>query len=181
MVDQADLLEQARQRDPQALATIYDTYAHKIYAYIYRHVGDPHRAEDLTGIVFLKMLEALDRDKFARDALQSWLYRIAYNVIVDDSRYNKRRPTSNLHEGIAIPPESHPEHLASQRLQSEILRAAIDQLTSDQRDVILLRFGEGMTAPQVAEILGKTEEAVRALQRRGLANLRKILSPTLMQ
>ncbi|HEY52217.1 MAG TPA: sigma-70 family RNA polymerase sigma factor [Caldilineae bacterium] len=173
MTDQISLLEQARKRDPTALAQIYDTYATKIYAYIYRHVGDAHRAEDLTSAVFLKMLEALDKNKFARDALQSWLYRIAHNIIVDDVRKRQRRPTSALHDGLALPPESTPDYMVTQRLQSEELLQAINQLTEDQRTVIILRFGEGLTAPQVANILDKTEEAVRALQRRGLANLRK--------
>ena len=174
--DQATLLEQARQRDPTALATIYDTYAHKIYAYIYRHVGDPHRAEDLTSVVFLKMLEALDRDRFAQDALQSWLYRIAYHAIVDESRRRKRRPIADLYDDLPISSERHPDRMAARNMEQASLRGAIDQLTDDQRDVILLRFGEGMTAPQVAEILDKTEEAVRALQRRGLNNLRKLLA-----
>jgi len=177
MTDQPSLLERARQRDPGALATIYDTYAPKIYSYIYRHVGDPGRAEDLTGGVFVKMLEALDKNKFAQDALQAWLYRIAHNLIVDDIRHQQRRPTSFLHEGIAMPEESHPDQVVGRRLERERLRRALDELTTDQRDVILLRFGEGMTAPQAAKVLGKTEEAVRALQRRGLSNLRRLLTP----
>lgn len=182
MIDQsapagAALLDAARQRDPKALASIYDAYAPKIYAYIYRHVGDPHRAEDLTSGVFIKMLEALDRDRFAQDALQAWLYRIAHNLIIDDVRYEQRRPASDLHEGLSMPPNSTPEFVVGHRLENERLRQAIQQLTGEQRDVIVLRFGEGMTAPQAARILGKTEEAVRALQRRALTNLRRLLAP----
>ncbi|MCO6451183.1 MAG: sigma-70 family RNA polymerase sigma factor [Caldilineales bacterium] len=177
MTDPAELLELARRRDPTALATIFDTYSPKIYAYIYRHVRDAQLAEDLTSTVFIKMLEALDRGKFATDALQSWLYRIAHNAIIDDVRYHQRRPAGSLHDGMAQPAETHPDHQVELILRNERLLEAVSQLTDDQRDVILLRFGEGMTAPQVATILDKTEEAVRALQRRGLANLRKILSP----
>ncbi len=182
MIDQsapagAALLDAARQRDPKALAAIYDAYAPKIYSYIYRHVGDPHRAEDLTSGVFLKMLEALDRDRFAHDALQAWLYRIAHNLIIDDARYETRRPASDLHDGLSLPPDSSPEFVVGRRLENERLRQAIQQLTGEQRDVIVLRFGEGMTAPQAARILGKTEEAVRALQRRALSNLRRLLAP----
>ncbi|NOZ48442.1 MAG: sigma-70 family RNA polymerase sigma factor [Chloroflexi bacterium] len=176
--DQAELLQKARQRDPAALTHIYDTYAPKIYAYIYRHVGSPQRAEDITSVTFLKMLEALDRGRFARDSLQSWLYRIAYNAIVDDARRRKRRPISTLHEGISMPPDTLPEHIVGRRVEREQLLQAVQQLSADQRHVIILRFGDGLTAPEVGQILGKTEEAVRALQRRGLANLRKILSST---
>lgn len=174
---QAELLQRAQNRDPAALAHIYDTYAPKIYAYIYRHVGDAQRAEDLTSTTFLKMLEALDRGKFARNTLQSWLYRIAHNAIIDDVRRAQRRPTSALHEGISLPPDTLPDHVVGKRIEREYLLQAIQQLSEDQRNVIVLRFGEGLTAPQVAGILNKTEEAVRALQRRGLANLRKILAP----
>jgi len=178
MIDEASLLQRARDRDSAALATIYDTYAPKIYAYIYRHIRDPHRAEDLTSTVFLKMLEALDKDNFARDRLQSWLYRIAHNVIVDDVRYQQRRPTQTLYDTLEAKEENDPSVLVSQQIEEEIVWKAIQQLTEDQKNVIILRFGEGLTAPQVAKILNKSEEAVRALQRRGLANLRKILSQT---
>ena len=178
MTDEASLLQRARQHDPAALAAIYDTYAPKIYAYIYRHVGDAQRAEDLTSAVFLKMLEALRSDKFAREALQSWLYRIAHNCIIDDARRRQRRPTAALYDNAPLPPEAHPDFLVDKQLERERLREAMNELTDDQRQVIILRFGEGMTAPQTARIVGKTEEAVRALQRRGLANLRRLLDPT---
>lgn len=178
MSDEASLLQRARERDPAALAAIYDTYAPKIYAYIYRHVRDPHRAEDLTSTVFLKMLESLDKNNFAKDKLQSWLYRIAHNVIIDDVRYQQRRPVQPLYDTVSASPEEDPLHIVDERLEKEVIWNAIQQLTEDQKNVIILRFGEGLTAPQVAQILNKTEEAVRALQRRGLANLRKILDQT---
>ncbi len=178
MANEALLLQRARERDPAALAAIYDTYAPKIYAYIYRHVRDPHRAEDLTSTVFLKMLEALDRKQFARDKLQSWLYRIAHNVIVDDVRYRQRRPSQALYDTLAASPDEDPLQLVDEKMERELIWHAIQQLTEDQKNVIILRFGEGLTAPQVAQILNKTEEAVRALQRRGLANLRKMFDQT---
>ena len=176
MIDEASLLQRARERDPAALAAIYDAYAPKIYAYIYRHIRDPHRAEDLTSTVFLKMLESLNKNNFARDRLQSWLYRIAHNVIIDDVRYQQRRPTQALYDTIEMGSEDDPAILADKRIKEKVIWDAIQQLTEDQKNVIILRFGEGLTAPQVAKILNKTEEAVRALQRRGLSNLRKILS-----
>jgi RNA polymerase sigma-70 factor (ECF subfamily) len=122
------------------------------------------------------MLEALDKDKFARDKLQSWLYRVAHNVIIDDVRYQQRRPTQALYDSLEANEENDPSVLVGQQMEEEIIWNAIQRLTKDQKDVIILRFGEGLTAPQVAKILNKSEEAVRALQRRGLVNLRKILS-----
>ena len=179
MTDEASLLQRAREREPEALADIYDAYASKIYAYIYRHVRDAQLAEDLTSTVFLKMLESLDRDKFAREKLQAWLYRIAYNTIVDDARRHQRRPTSPLYDTIVLPAENDPSFLVDKRLTREEVVQAIQQLTDDQKNVIILRFGEGLTAPKVAQILDKSEEAVRALQRRGLINLKRILVQTI--
>jgi len=176
MTEEASLLQRAREGDSAALAVIYDTYAPQIYAYIYRRIRDPHRAEDLTSTVFLKMLESLQKNNFARDRLQSWLYRIAHNAIIDDVRYQQRRPVQTLFETIETTAEDNPESLVQKQMQDQAVWEAIQQLTEDQKNVIILRFGEGLTAPQVAEILDKTEEAVRALQRRGLANLRKLLS-----
>lgn len=177
MIDEASLLQRARDGDTAALAAIYDAYAPQIYAYIYRRIRDPHRAEDITSTVFLKMLESLEKNNFAKDRLQSWLYRIAHNSIIDDVRYQQRRPVQALYDAIETLTDDNPESLVQKQMQDEAVWDAIQQLTEDQKNVIILRFGEGLTAPQVAEILDKTEEAVRALQRRGLANLRKILSP----
>jgi RNA polymerase sigma-70 factor (ECF subfamily) len=77
-----------------------------------------------------------------------------------------------------LPPETNPDFVVNRQLEGEELLQAIDQLSETQRSVIILRFGEGLTAPQVANILDKTEEAVRALQRRGLANLRRHYAAT---
>lgn len=178
MTDEASLLQRARDRDPAALALIYDTYALKIYGYIYKHIRDAQRAEDLTSTVFLKMLESLERNRFAKDKLQSWLYRIAYHTIIDDVRRQKRRPVQPLYETISQPPELDTEFILEKLLTRESIWLAVQQLTEDQKNVIILRFGEGLTAPQVAEILDKSEEAVRALQRRALINLKKILVQT---
>lgn len=124
------------------------------------------------------MLESLDRDRFAKDKLQAWLYRIAYNTIIDDVRRQKRRPIQPLYDTISQSPELDTEFLIEKLLTRESVWLAVQQLTDDQKNVIILRFGEGLTAPKVAEILDKSEEAVRALQRRALINLKKILIQT---
>ena len=181
MTEETSLLQRAQQRDPTALAQIYDIYAPQIYAYIYRHVVDAQRAEDLTASVFLKALEALERHRFAHDSIRPWLYRIAYNTIIDDIRQLQRRPSTGLNESIQAAPDESPEMAVQKRLENERLFHALSHLTADQRDVLILRFGEGLTAIETAQILDKTEEAVRGLQRRGLASLRrKLASPTVL-
>jgi len=171
--DEKRLLERAGEYDPVALGRIYDQYSVKIYNYIYHRIGDAHVAEDLTAEVFLKMLEAVKASAGWRISLSGWLYRIAHNLVVDYFRRKPRREGLPLDEQLmaAQDDSAHLERvLAQQRL-----RAAIRRLTEDQQQVIILKFVEEMSNAEVAEILGKTEGAVKALQHRALAALRRIL------
>jgi len=172
--DEASLLERARRQDQVALGEIYDLYARKIYAYLYHRLGDRSLAEDLTAEVFLKMLEAAHSAHFARVSLAAWLYRIAHNLVVDYLRRQPQRETLSLHEDMGLVAGDAAAEV-DKKLRQDRLRAALQHLTEEQQQVVFLRFGEGLSAPQVAEVLGKTEGAVRALQHRALDTLRHIL------
>lgn len=175
-LNEATLVERARV-EPEAFGELYQRYVDRIYSYVYYRVGSHEEAEDLTARTFFQALDNLAAYEDRGAPFSAWLYRIAHNLIIDEARYEQRRPAAELHEWLSLPPDSHPDAVVGRRLESDRLRQAIQQLTSEQRDVIVLRFGEGMTAPQAARILGKTEEAVRALQRRALSNLRRLLAP----
>jgi len=173
-VSDDDLLERATQFDQEALAEIYDRYAQRLYQYIYHRVGERELAEDLTGEVFVRMLEAIGRGSFARVSLRAWLYRIAHNLVIDHYRAQPSEEPVLLDDGLrAVSGDSWAPTDAW--LAQVSLRAALNQLPETQQQVIVLRFGEGLTAPEVAEVLGKTEGAVRALQHRAVAALRAIL------
>ncbi len=174
MQDEAALLRRAQQHDQTALGEIYDRYARRIHRYIYHRTGDVGLADDLTGDVFVRMLEAARSDRFAQTSLQAWLYRIAHNLVIDHYR---RRPVSP-----DLPLETYngavadgPATMVEQRLSQERLRAAMKFLTEEQQQVLVLRFGEGLTAAEVADVLGKAETAVWALQHRALAALRRVM------
>jgi RNA polymerase sigma-70 factor (ECF subfamily) len=170
------LLNRARAYDPVALAELYDLYAPAMYAYIYRRVGDAALAEDLTGELFLRMLRAI-RDGVAwRKSFNAWLYRAAHNLVVDHYRRTGRTEQVPLDES-ATEGGRPPDKAVEQQLEAERLRRALGQLTPEQQQVLALRFGEGLTARQVGELIGKTTGAVEALQRRGLAALRRIMAP----
>ena len=79
-LDEASLLERARTCDPQALSQVYDLYTARIHSYIYHRVGDATLAEDLTGQVFLRMLEAIRSDHAWTSSFSGWIYRIAHNL-----------------------------------------------------------------------------------------------------
>ncbi|MFQ5343332.1 MAG: sigma-70 family RNA polymerase sigma factor [Anaerolineae bacterium] len=173
------LIAQARQGDTAALSAIYDQYAEKIYIYLYHRLGDRQLAEDLTGDVFVRMVEAADTPRFADTSLSGWLYRIAHNLLVD--HFRRQREEVALPEELPMPTTATgsgegPAAIVERKLAQDGLRKALEVLTEEQRQVIVLRFGEGLTAREVAETMGKQENAIWQLQHRALNGLRRALA-----
>lgn len=168
------LLERAKAYDSAALAKLYDQYAPRMYAYIYRRVGDPALAEDLTSELFVRMLRAIQNDRAWRRSFSAWLYRAAHNLVVDHYRRQHPQQPVVLDEMVASA-DDNPATAVEQSLAAEQLRKALVKLTWDQQQVLALRFGEGLRTRKVAQIMGKTVGAVEALQRRGVAALRRIM------
>jgi RNA polymerase sigma-70 factor (ECF subfamily) len=176
------LLEQAREYDLQALAEIYDRYASSIYRYLYRYLGDPAQAEDLTSDVFVRLLQVLGTRQAPRKQLRGWLYRVAHNLAMDSFRQDARSGTVSLDEhphleenGNSTATDNAPVVILERNQTQEQLRAAVRQLTRDQQQVILLRFGEGLKISDVSELMGKSEGAIKVLQHRAVKRLRKML------
>ncbi len=174
-VTEKRLLEQARAFDEEALAKLYDQYAPRIYAYLYRRVQDAQLAEDLTGEVFLRVLQAIRSERFWHTSFRAWLYRIAHNLVVDHYRKQPPGVVALDEQPIASDESEDVEAMLAERLSHQRLQEALRCLTPDQQQVIALRFGERMTAREVAEVMGKSVGAVEALQHRALASLRRIL------
>ncbi|RIK39222.1 MAG: RNA polymerase subunit sigma-70 [Chloroflexi bacterium] len=173
--DDAELLANAFEYDVQALSAIYDRYEVRIYTYIYRRIGDQTLAEDLTGHVFLKMLEAIRNRKAWHSSFSGWLYRIAHNVVIDYYRQRDQKQQVSLDDEPSLPALDDPVEAAELKLDVERLRAAIARLTDEQAEVISLRFLEGYSISEVAEMMNKTEGSIKALQYRAVATLRQLL------
>jgi RNA polymerase sigma-70 factor (ECF subfamily) len=169
------LIERAKRYEHQALTELCELYYRDVYSYIYYRVSDVQDAEDLTDDVFLKMVEAI-RSCRAREEkpFLAWLFRIANNSVVDHHRRQAVRDHLPLDEE-QLPTHAGPEAPVETKLTQERLQQAIPELTDDQQEVIILRFVEGLSNAEIAWILGKSEGAIKALQRRGLASLRRIL------
>ncbi len=168
------VLERARTYEAQALAEIYDRYAGPIYGYLYRVIGDAAHAEDLTGEVFLRLLQVLHTRRAPRDNLVGWLYRVAHNLAMDLFRRQKKGPAVPLAEEL-IAQGDQPSDLIEDEQVKQQLRARIRRLSSDQQRVVLLRFAEELPVAEVARLMGKSEGAVKILQHRALNRLRKLL------
>ena len=177
MQDELTLLAKARTFDEEALAQIHDTYYGPIFRYIAFRVGNQTIAEDLTSEVFVRLLSAL-RDRTApQKTLRGWLYRVAYFVVSDYHRANYRREEVPLDEGLRdlSGQAAEPAAAVSRKMRWEDVSEALEQLTEDQREVIALRFGQEMPIRDVAELMNKSEGAVKQLQARAVAALSRQL------
>lgn len=172
--DERQLLAGARQLDANSLAAVYDRFSPAIYAYAMRLLGDPSVAEDCVSETFSRLLKALQHGQGPVDFLKAYLYRVAHNWITD---YYRRQPPPTEELKDELPDrESSPEHQTEDRLLAERTRRALLLLPAEQREVIMLRYYEGMEMEEIAASMGKTLGAAKALQHRGLTALRKMFS-----
>lgn len=170
----SETIARAGQGDASALGKLYEHCRPGLYRFLYYRVGDGHVAEDLTSEVFLRMLRALERYRPQGIAFEAWLYQIARNLAIDYQRGLRSRNHLPFDEGM-LPGNEGADRVVERRLNSQFLVASLGKLHEDQRDVVVLRFVSGLSIAQVAQALHKTEDSVKALQRRGLSALRELL------
>lgn len=166
-----DALIAAARTDPAAFADLYERYRPEIHAFVYRRVGDPHRAEDVTGQVFLRALRGLPT--YRAGSFRGWLYQIARNAITDS--YRRERPTTSA-DALAgrADPEPGPLELVEAKEARERLDAIIAQLTEGQQQVIRLRL-RGYTGQEIADALDMGLNAVKSAQFRAFAKIRELM------
>ncbi len=169
------LIARAKAGDADAISGLYERYAPQIRRYIASRLGDPAQAEDICGDVFVKVLESLDRYEDRGWPFSAWLYRIAYARTVDVLRQARRRPSLPLDEALlgALEP---PDEAVMSRLSYHEISRIMESLTSDQRLVLRLRFGEDRSLAEIAQSLGRSIGSVKALQHRGLTRLAQVLN-----
>jgi RNA polymerase sigma-70 factor, ECF subfamily len=174
MIDETTLLTAARKHQRDALIAIYDAYQAQIYAYAYRTLMDADLAEDCTAETFHRFLEALQKGKGPTEHLRAYLYRIAHNWMMDYYRKAEKvkQQPDEWHEN-EIDEKPSPNELVVQQQTSTELQDQLNQLTADQREVVVLRFVEEYSLNETAQILNKPVGAVKSLQNRALTNLRK--------
>jgi RNA polymerase sigma-70 factor (ECF subfamily) len=171
------IAEGVRVGDPDALAAVYRALVDPLTAWLRSQVRDPHRAEDLAEETFLELVRSCRSLSGGPFAIRAWLYRAAQRNLIDSYRYRARRPEDLTDEApeVAADAAGGPEERAVAGDEAARVRAALAQLSPDQAQVLALRFLANLSAPEVAEITGKTEGAVRALQHRGVATLARLI------
>jgi RNA polymerase sigma-70 factor (ECF subfamily) len=158
----------------QVLAEIYVRYSLDIFRYAYRVLDNRELAEDCVAETFYRFLMAVQAGT-SFENVRAYLFRIAHNWITD--RCRRQLPVSvSLKENLPADPEGNPSELLSQNQDLRRIQSALLRLPAEQRQVIELRYLEGWSHMKVAEALGKTVEATRALQYRAMEALRQILA-----
>jgi RNA polymerase sigma-70 factor (ECF subfamily) len=173
MDELSDALARARAGDRNAMAELYRAYAGPLLAYLITQVRRREDAEDLLGEVFMSAMRDLGRFEGDVGGFRAWLYRVASNRAVDLARRNARRPEDPLDVAFERPGDADPASDALGRLDRERLWRAVMALPEEQRRVVALRLAGGLSAPEIAEVVGKPVGAVKALQHRALVNLTK--------
>jgi RNA polymerase sigma-70 factor (ECF subfamily) len=162
------LVKEAVKGNFEAFGQLYRLLVKQIYQYVFYQVGDRMTAEDITADVFLKALERIDSCEGKESTFQAWLYRIAHNCVVD--YFRRRRRHLSLENDIGDL-KQEPDQSLERR---ELLRVTAE-LPRNQRQVIILKFIAGLGNAEIGNIMGKSEGAIRILQMRALALLRKKL------
>lgn len=170
---QRELVGRAKQRDSAAWSTIYAENYDAVYRYIYGRLGRREEAEDLASQVFLEALQCIDSYKDMGRPLVAWLFGIARNLSNGSARRSKRAPQASTDENELA--NNLPALVDGWSSDSMDLVNGINGLTREQRETLVLRFYAGLSAREVGRVLGKTEQAVYALQVRAIASLRRLI------
>ncbi len=173
----AELVTHAQRGEVNAIGRLYDRHRESIFRYLWIRLDDRQLAEDLTGDVFMRMLDALPRYRLQGLPFRAWLYRIAHNLLIDYFRKMNHQTTVPIEIAEELEADDDPRQTIEQTLLTERLQAALLRLEPTQCEVIILRFLAGLSLHETAQTLGKTEAAIKALQHRGLSGLRRALEP----
>lgn len=158
--------------DAQAIGAVYDRYFSDVYKFVMYRVGDSTLAEDIASDVFIRLLEAVNKGSGPESNLKGWLIGTASHIVTDHLRKKYRRPEQDISDSL---PDLSPGPVSEvdQREQNRLVRGAYDKLTTEQQDVLALRFGAGCSLEETASRMNKNVNAIKALQFRALAALQR--------
>ena len=172
----AGLVALAQQGDGEAFGEIYDAYVDTIYRYLYYRVGSHALAEDLTSETFLRALRRIDSFTWQGKDIGAWFTTIARNLVTDhvkSSRFRLEVTTADMLDADRADEGIEGEVLT--RLQNAALLDAVKELKAEQQECIVLRFLQGLSVAETADVMGRTEGAIKQLQLRAVRALAKLL------
>ena len=169
------LVERATGGDYEAFGELYSIYLERIYRYVFYQVRDKMTAEDLTEEVFLKAWKSIGSCRGKEQTFSAWLYRIAHNHVIDNLRRQRKYVTTDTDiEALAVNSDLAVEEEG--KLDRQEMLDRITDLPQNQKQVIILKFIEGLDNQEIGQVMGKSQGAIRVLQMRALAALRQRLN-----
>ena len=174
--DDATVISSAVQGDRSAYGALYERHVGRVFRHVLYLTGDPALAQDITAQTFLKALEAIHRYEDRGVPFLAWLFRIAYNLTINYKKGSKTNGHTHLPEGVELRGNlASPEESCEAKANGERVWQGVRRLRGDQRQVIVMRFIDGLSYPDIAQVLGKSVGAVRVSQYRALCALRRLL------
>jgi RNA polymerase sigma-70 factor (ECF subfamily) len=178
-----EIVTKAQAGDAEAFGQLYDRYVDVVYRYVQYRVANSALAEDLTSETFLRALRRITSYTWQGRDFGAWLVTIARNLIADhykSGRYRLELATSDLVEAGADRTEDGPEDEVLTGITNGVLLEAVKRLNPEQQECIALRFLQGMSVAETAQIMGKNEGAIKALQYRAVKSLSRLLPQDLV-
>jgi RNA polymerase sigma-70 factor (ECF subfamily) len=164
----------AARGDAEALGRLYDSLVGPIYRYVAVRVRRREDAEDLTQLVFERIVASLPRYRDRGRPFEAWAFRIARNAVIDHVRRERSHEPldgERLQQG-----DGGPEAVSLRGEELRELQAALRQLTADQQEAIALRFAAGLSTDEAARVMGRQPGTIRGLTFRAIASLRRRLN-----
>jgi RNA polymerase sigma-70 factor (ECF subfamily) len=167
------LVKSAVNGDIDAYGSLYELFLDRIYRYVYYQVRDVMTAEDITQEVFIKAWNSIKSCRGKEQTFSAWLYRIAHNHTVD--RFRVAHQDLPLYESVQAD-SANMEQQVELSLEYQKVLQLVSSLPEAQKQVIMLKFLQGVDNTEIEQITGKRQGAIRALQMRALESLRKQLN-----
>lgn len=167
--------EKAGTLNPQELGALHDQLYPAVYRYVSYRLQDQQLCEDITSEVFVRLLDACQRRNHKIKDVKAWVFGTASNLINDHFRQKYRRKFEDLDDHQDLPADHSIEGTVDRELTIREISWALRKLTPDQQNVIALRFSQDLSLEETAAIVGKSINAVKVLQFRALAAMRRIL------
>lgn len=149
---------------------LYDAYLDKIYRFLYFRTNHQETAEDLASQTFLKAFDKINSFDASKGTFQSWLYRIAHNLLIDHYRVPRRNVDLSAAENIAS--DSSPEHDTDRELTIEQIQKLLGTLPETVQELIVLRVWEELPYSEIAKIMDKSEASLKMQFSRVIASLK---------
>jgi RNA polymerase sigma-70 factor, ECF subfamily len=170
------LVELARKGDSDAFGMLYDHYQASVYRFLFYRTRSSTLAEDLTSETFFRALRSMQGFRWQGKDFGAWLMTIARNLATDHFKAGRTRLEQTTEDmGRHDDTTEGPETLVLANLTNELLLKALTELPAEQKDCLIMRFLQGMSIAETAQVLGRSEGAIKQLQLRGVRNLAKLM------